>query len=83
MELNEDAEATGWPRHFELDELGSGESDVIGRDLLAFFIGGGNESTAGKVVGFSEEAGGTLLDGGDGLRAEELGFDPGDGEVVG
>ena len=65
------------PGFSESDEFGSSKTDVIGRDLLALFIGSGDESAAGKVVGFAQEAGGTLLDGSDGGGAEELGFHPG------
>ena len=50
--------------------------------MLALFIGGGDESTAGEVVGFAQQASRSLLDGGDGLRGEELGFHPGDGEMM-
>lgn len=52
-------------------------------DLLALFIGGGDQSAASEVVGSSKQAAGALLDSGDGLGREELGFDSGDGQVVG
>ena len=35
-------------RHFYLDQFGSGESDMFGGDLLAFFIGSGDQSAAGR-----------------------------------
>ena len=37
-------------RHFYLHQFGSGESDMFGGDLLALFIGRGNQSAAGEVV---------------------------------
>jgi hypothetical protein len=38
-------------RHFYLDQFGGGESDMFGSDLLAFFIGSGDESAAGEMIG--------------------------------
>jgi hypothetical protein len=40
-------------RHFCLDQFGGGESDMFGGDLLAFFVGGGDQGAAGKVVAFA------------------------------
>lgn len=51
-----------WPLPlFVSDEFGGSESDMLCRDLLALFIGGGNERAAGKVGRLSQQAGGTLL----------------------
>ena len=52
-------------------------------DLLAFFIGSGDQSAASEMVGSSKQACGALLDGGDGLGREELSFHSGNGQVVG
>jgi hypothetical protein len=38
-------------RHFCLHQLGGSESDVFGSDLLAFFIGSGDQGAAGEMVG--------------------------------
>jgi hypothetical protein len=38
---------------------------MFGGDQLAFFGGGGDEGASGQVIGFAEEAAGSLLDGGD------------------
>ena len=70
-------------RRFCLDQLGGRKSNMFGGDLLAFFIGGGDQSTAGEMVGFAQQASRALLDSGDGRFGEELRFDTGDSEMVG
>ena len=44
----------GWYRPgILLHQFGSGESDVFGGDLLALFIGSGDQRAAGEMIGSS------------------------------
>ena len=45
-------------------------------------LSGGDERTSGQMVCFSEEAPGTLVNGGDGRFIEGIGFDPRNGQVM-
>jgi hypothetical protein len=55
---------------------------MFGADLKAFWGGVGDEGTPGQVVGFSEEAGGALVDGGNGLFGEDRVAQAGDAQVM-
>jgi len=55
---------------------------MVGGDGRCLFMSGGDEGASGEVVCFSEQAAGSLVDGGDGGFVEERCFDAGDVQVV-
>ena len=46
------------------NQLSGCDPDMLGRDLVCFFIGSGYECAPGEMIGSSEQAAGTLVDGG-------------------
>lgn len=56
---------------------------MIGIDGHGFVFCGDDEGASGQMVGFSEEASGALLDGGNGCFIEDVVFHACDGEVMG
>ena len=55
---------------------------MVGVDSHGFIFCGDDDGAAGKMIGFSEQASGTLLDSGNGCFIEDVVFNPCDGEVV-
>ncbi len=55
---------------------------MIRTDLLAFFSGGGNQSSSGQMIGLAEEASRPLMDGGDGLFGKDGVIHPCEAEVM-
>ena len=55
---------------------------MIGGNRLRFFAGCGNKSASGQIVGFSEEAARSLMDGGDGGSFKGIVLESGDFEMM-
>ncbi len=55
---------------------------MFGNDLLAFFSGGGNQSSPGQMIGLAEEASRPLMDGGNGLFGKDGVVHPCEAEVM-
>ena len=55
---------------------------MFSRDGAVLFKGGGDESPPGEMIGSSEEASGSLLDGQDGFFGKEMFFHSSDLQVV-
>jgi len=70
------------PYFDKLKDFCGGHADMVGVDSHGFIFCGDDDGAAGKMVGFSEQASGTLLDSGNGCFIEDVVFNPCDGEVV-
>ena len=64
------------------DQFRGSDADMFSRDELTFFRRGGDECPSGQMIGPTEKAAGTLMDGGDGLFGKKRLFDSGDFQVM-
>ena len=65
-----------------LKDFRGGQTDMVGGDDLGLLGSGGDEGASGQVIGFTEEAAGSLLDGGDRRLLQGIGFQAGQGQMV-